>query len=176
MKRHTITLGATTTVGGKVISASSKGRINGVPIALEGDLIFCPACKSSGKILCVEPRIPETWNGKRVALENDFCLCGCANPPRLVPNQSLRYQIFRDDSEGSTSARARADAMDGGKAESMFDDKFILFDDDTGEALTGTEYAIRRANGRVEFGTTDDKGHTHLLAAAVHAESIEIYS
>lgn len=41
MRRHTITLGATTTVGGKVISASSSGSINGVTIALEGDLIYC---------------------------------------------------------------------------------------------------------------------------------------
>lgn len=176
MKRYTITLGATTTVGGKIISASSNGSINSVTIALEDDLIFCPACKSQGKILCVEPRIHETWNGKKVALENDLCLCGCPNPPRLVPNQSLRYQALRNDNEGSMSAHARADAMNGVKAESMFDDKFILFDDDTGEALPGTEYALRRANGQVEFGTTDDKGHTHMLAAEAHAESIEIYS
>jgi uncharacterized Zn-binding protein involved in type VI secretion len=167
MKRYTITLGATTTVGGKIISASGNGSNNGVRIALEDDLIFCPACNSQGKILCVEPRIPETWNGKKVALENDLCLCGCPNLPRLVPNQSLRYQTLRDDNEG-TSARAQ-DAMNAVKAESMFDD-------DTGEALPSTEYALRRANGQVEFGTTDDKGHTHLLAAEALAESIEIYS
>ena len=64
MKRYTITLGASTTAGGKVISASGGGSINGVQIAVEGDPIFCPACKSQGKILCVEPRIPESWNGK----------------------------------------------------------------------------------------------------------------
>ena len=176
MKRYTITLGATTTVGGKVISASSNGSINGVTIALEGDSIFCPACKTQGKILCVEPRVPETWNGKKVALENDLCLCACPNPPRLIPNQSLRCQTLKNDSEENTSARARASAMGGANAGSMFDDKFILFDEDIGESLPGTEYAIRRANGQVEFGTTDEKGHTHLLLAAVHAESIEIYS
>ncbi|MBP1206187.1 putative Zn-binding protein involved in type VI secretion [Duganella sp. 1411] len=60
MKRHTITLGASTSAGGKVITASSNGSINGVTIALEGDVIFCPACKSQGKIMCVGPRIPET--------------------------------------------------------------------------------------------------------------------
>ncbi|WP_229261177.1 PAAR domain-containing protein [Duganella levis] len=42
MKRYTVTLGASTTAGGKVISASSHGAINGVPIALENDGIFCP--------------------------------------------------------------------------------------------------------------------------------------
>jgi uncharacterized Zn-binding protein involved in type VI secretion len=94
MKRHTLTLGASTTAGGKVISASSHGSINGVMIALEEDMIFCPACKSQGKIVCTGPRIPETWNGKNVALENDLCLCGCPSPPKLVPNQSVRYQVI----------------------------------------------------------------------------------
>ena len=36
MKRYTITLGATTTAGGKVISASSNGSINGSPIQARG--------------------------------------------------------------------------------------------------------------------------------------------
>lgn len=43
MQRYTITIGANTTAGGKVISASSQGSINGIKIALENDLIFCPA-------------------------------------------------------------------------------------------------------------------------------------
>jgi uncharacterized protein (DUF2345 family) len=58
----------------------------------------------------------------------------------------------------------------------MFDDKYILIDEDTDEPLIKTEYALRRANGQVEFGTTDEKGRTHLLASAAQAESIEIYS
>ena len=35
MRRYHITLGASTTAGGKVTSASSHGSINGVRIALE---------------------------------------------------------------------------------------------------------------------------------------------
>ncbi|ELX12405.1 putative phage-like protein [Janthinobacterium sp. HH01] len=58
----------------------------------------------------------------------------------------------------------------------MFDDKYILVDEDTNEPLINTEYAFRRANGQIEFGTTDEKGHTHLLAATQQAEAIEIYS
>lgn len=96
MKCHTITLGATTTANGKIISASSTGSINGAPIALEGDLIFCPACKSQGRILCIKPRIPETWNGKKVALENDLCVCACPKPPRLIPSQSIRFQDLEE--------------------------------------------------------------------------------
>ncbi|WP_239700903.1 PAAR domain-containing protein [Massilia sp. 9096] len=175
MKRYTITLGASTTVGGTVLSASSSGSVNGVTIALEGDSVSCPACKSSGKILCVEPRIPETWNGKKVALENDLCMCGCSSPPRLVPSQSIRYQNLSDNSMASTVAHKQSAAISAFTGEPLFDDRFSLLDDDTGEPLRHTEYAIRRANGKVEFGVTDEKGHTHLLAAAARAESIEIY-
>ncbi|WP_229258065.1 PAAR domain-containing protein [Duganella margarita] len=174
MKRHTITLGASTTVGGKVISASSNGSINGVGIALEGDMIFCPACKSKGKIVCVGPRIPETWNGKNVALENDSCVCGCPGPPRLVPNQSVRYQII-----GETSDTSQATDSTVGETASrltMFDDRYALIDEETGNPLANTEYALRRESGELEFGTTDSQGHTHLLEAEVHAESIQIYS
>lgn len=57
MGRYTITLGASTTVDGKVISASSSGSISGLKIALEGDAVRCPACRSTGKIRCVGPRV-----------------------------------------------------------------------------------------------------------------------
>lgn len=106
MKRHTITLGASTTAGGKVIRASASGYINGIQIALADDLIFCPACKSQGKIVCIGPRIPETWDGKEVALENDLCMCLCTTPPKLIANQSLRYQLVGSISDATVRASA----------------------------------------------------------------------
>lgn len=175
MKRYTITLGATTTSGGKVTSASSSGCINGALIALEGDAIFCPVCKSTGQIVCVEPRIPEQWNGKKVALEDDHCACGCSPPPRLVSNQSLRCQHIGFGNDAPTPLAGQTGLSDAGGTTSSFDDKFILFDADTGETLSTVEYAIKRANGQVEFGTTDHLGHTHLLSAKALAESVEIY-
>lgn len=111
-----------------------------------------------------------------MALENDLCLCRCSDPPRLLPNQSCRYQNLKDQTdEGMSAARTGKDATGGVNAFLTFDDKYILFDDDTGERLTNTEYAIRRATGEVEFGNTDKEGHTHLLAAVASAETIEIY-
>lgn len=176
MKRYTITLGATTTAGGKVISASSNGSINGAPIALEDDLILCPACKSQGKIRCVEPRIPELWNGKKVALEDDLCLCGCPAPPRLVPNQSLRCQQLNAHSDVNTSKYAQGDLAARKNDDKLFNDRFILFDEDTDAPMPNTEYAIRRANGHLEFGVTDAEGHTHLLTTTAESESVDIYS
>lgn len=101
MRRYHITLGSSTTAGGKVIAASSLGSINGARIALEGDAVACPSCKSIGKITCIGPRISETWSGKQVALENDLCICGCASPPKLKPSQSVRCQVVTGTSVGT---------------------------------------------------------------------------
>ncbi|HEU4846195.1 MAG TPA: PAAR domain-containing protein [Burkholderiaceae bacterium] len=174
MRRYTITLGAPTTAGGKVISASSDGSIGGMPIALEGDLVTCPVCKTAGKILCVGPRIPETWNGKNVALENDLCICRCVSAPKLLPSQNLRCQVIKD------SGRALSHALDAqvarGAPTHVFSDRFVLVDAHDGTPLAQREYAVVRANGKLEFGTSDAHGHTHLLSATAQAECVEIYA
>lgn len=97
MKRYTLTVGATTNAGGKIMTASSRGSINGASIALEGDALYCPACKSTGKILCIGARIPEYWNDKQVGLGGDLCDCGCRPLPRLYACQTVRYQTLEDD-------------------------------------------------------------------------------
>lgn len=93
MKRHHITLGACTTADGIVTSATSPISIDGNRIALEGDEIRCDTCGSTGFIQCIGPRTPEQCNGKQVALENDLCVCLCVPNPRLVPNQTRRFQF-----------------------------------------------------------------------------------
>lgn len=99
MKRYTLTLGATTSAGGKVIAASGRGSINGAAIALEGDAIYCPACKSKGKILCIGARIAEHWSGVQIGLSGDLCACGCRPLPRLSAVQKVRYQTIQDCDE-----------------------------------------------------------------------------
>ena len=94
MERFTITEGARTTAGGMVLPGSYPASINGAKIALEGDVIVCPACRIRGKIVCVPPRIPQTYGGKAVALSDDLCLCGCFPPPRLIAKQSVHSQVL----------------------------------------------------------------------------------
>jgi uncharacterized Zn-binding protein involved in type VI secretion len=172
MRRYTITLGAPTTSGGKVISASSNGQIDGAPIALEGDLVTCPVCKTAGKIICVGPRIPETWRGKNVALENDLCNCRCAVSPRLLPRQNLRCQVIKDSGRALSNPGAAQTPRPG----AAFSDRFVLVDELDGAPLACREYAVVRASGKLEFGTSDADGHTHLLSATGQAESVEIYA
>ncbi|MYM97022.1 PAAR domain-containing protein [Duganella vulcania] len=177
MKRHTITLGASTTAGGKVISASSNGGINDVPIALENDSIFCPACKSQGKILCIGPRIPETWNGKQVALEKDLCLCGCLPSPRLIANQSLRCQIVEEsDSATTQSTLEAAQTFSSTSAATLsadgYDLDFVIIDEKTGTPISDYPYSIELATGQTLKGRTNHAGKTAKVAASYAEHAI----
>jgi uncharacterized Zn-binding protein involved in type VI secretion len=176
MKRYTITLGASTTSGGTVISASSNGSINGVIIALENDLIFCPACKSQGKILCVGPRIPDTWNGKQVALEKDLCICGCFPSPRLIANQSLRSQVVGENSAAPSPPEAAISSAPSPASafttkDEGYDLDFLLTDEKTGYPMSDWPYTIELASGKNLEGRTDHMGKTSKVAAlyAEHA-------
>ena len=97
MRRYHVILGTKTTAGGEVISASSTRSLNGVKFALEGDKIYCPACRSQGVIRCHGPRLPETWNGINFALEHDLCICGCKTPPTLLAAQFFSFQTASGD-------------------------------------------------------------------------------
>lgn len=175
MRRYTITLGSPTTSGGRVISASADGKIDNVAIALEGDLVTCPVCVTTAKILCVGPRIPEIWNGKNVALENDLCVCRCTPSPRLMPAQNFRCQVIKDTGRALSQPLA-ATVPARGAADQIYSDRFMLVDDEEGYPLARREYAVVRANGKLEFGTSDAQGNTHLLSATAAAECVEIYA
>ena len=60
-------------------------------------------------------------------------------------------------------------------ATSKYNDKFILHDSTTGQPIANHEYAIVRQSGAVEYGTTDDAGHTHLLSSQAESEDVKIY-
>jgi len=170
MERYHITLGASTSAGGKVISASSCCSIDGVLVALEGDAILCPACRSPGKIKIFGPRIPESWNGKEVALQDDLCICQCAPPPKLIPNQRHKCQVV-GGSAPSTAAASQVAASERQAAQTnalgeQAEQVRLRFIDE----LTQAPIAIKRY--RLELpektldGTTDTNGYTQPIDAA----------
>jgi uncharacterized Zn-binding protein involved in type VI secretion len=95
--RFHITVGATTTEGGEVVSASSNRSINGARVACAGDQVSCPKCKSTGIIEPDGPRLREVFNGRQVALSDDLCVCKCVPPPRLVASQHFSKQTIDAD-------------------------------------------------------------------------------
>ncbi len=55
----------------------------------------------------------------------------------------------------------------------LYDEGFVLKDRDTGEPMPRQPYRIKRIDGTFEEGMTDDKGLTHVIAAAA-AEALVI--
>jgi uncharacterized Zn-binding protein involved in type VI secretion len=171
MAGEIIRLGDRTSHGGVVIEGSPSDICMGKPIAFVGHKVQCPRCK--GVYPIVEGAPVTTFYGKGVALAGMRTACGAL----LIASQ------FTDivecgggpgaaDQTSSSALRAAGAAPSGTK---RFDDKFVLLDADTDSPLAFTEYAIRRAWGAVEHGTTDAAGHTHLLSATTSAEVVEIY-
>ncbi|WP_374361222.1 PAAR domain-containing protein [Pseudoduganella danionis] len=78
------------------MAASGRGSISDATVALEGDAIYCPACKSNGKILCIATRIDEHLSGIKIGRSGDLCACGCRPLPRLSAVQTVRYQTPND--------------------------------------------------------------------------------
>lgn len=175
MHRYHITLGASTSAGGKVISASSCCSINGVAVAVEGDAVLCPACKSTGKIRIFGRRIPESWNGKQVALQDDLCICKCPSPPRLIASQTLKCQAIGaapapSDSEAiqaASVARTEAQSSAFGTQEEQI--VLRLLDEVTQAPLAGRRYRLQLSDQLIE-GTTNAHGYTEPIKAADRAQ------
>ncbi|ELW9444556.1 PAAR domain-containing protein [Pluralibacter gergoviae] len=68
-----ICLGDVTTHGGKIVSVSSTMFIDGIQVALIGDIVSCPI-HGSNKI--IEGAISTQENGMAVVVENCLTECG----------------------------------------------------------------------------------------------------
>jgi uncharacterized Zn-binding protein involved in type VI secretion len=177
MAGEIIRLGDKTSHGGVVIEGSPSDICMGKPIAFVGHKVQCPKCK--GVFPIVEGAPVTTFYGKGVALAGMRTACGAT----LIASQFTDVVECGGGSAGaggqksdpSTSAFALRAAETASSGTSRFDDKFVLVDAETGNPLAFTEYAIRRASGAVEHGTTDAAGHTHLLSATASAEVVDIY-
>jgi len=167
--RYKITLGASTTAGGKVTTAPGFFTIQGVPVAYEDDAVSCPACNTVGVIKPDGPRLGDTFNGKQVALSGDLCICKCDPPPRLVENQAFSFQrIDGDWLAGQASAAAAAAATLNGAgsagAARLEGIPLVLLDPETDAPYRHRAYRLELQGGVIE-GKTDGDGATRPLTA-----------
>jgi uncharacterized Zn-binding protein involved in type VI secretion len=168
-RRFNITLGATTTAGGTVTTGCAFDTLDGVPLALEGDAIDCPACQGKGRIKCAGERVSSTFNGKQYALSDDLCICNCDPPPRLVANQTHMYQASYDGPGAmgwTTVNQLAASTMPHGTHDLAFEVK-----DATGQAMAGYPYLIELPDGTRLRGTTDRDGITRKVGAMSAAQA-----
>jgi uncharacterized Zn-binding protein involved in type VI secretion len=184
MAGEIIRLGDKTSHGGTVLEGSPADICMGKPIAFVGHKVQCPKCKGAFPI--VEGALTTTFYGKGVALAGMKTACGAV----LIASQFTDIVEYgggaaaasRPRQASPAAARSSGTPHDTGNPpvredtdDSQFDDRFVLLDEVTGAPIAYTEYAIRRASGEIEHGTTDAQGHTHLLSATANAEVVDIY-
>jgi uncharacterized Zn-binding protein involved in type VI secretion len=168
--RYHITVGATTTVGGKVTSANSIRSINGAKVAYAGDPVSCPTCNSTGVIQPDGPRLSDVFNGRQVALSDDLCVCKCDPPPRLIANQDFSCQTIDADwyaAHGSAVAETAAKLNAAGTAATIEPDgvPLVLLDPKTDEPYRNRPYKLELRDKVIE-GTTDQNGATRPLSGS----------
>ena len=172
IRRYYITLGATTTAGGAVISASHVDTIDGAGVAVEGDKVYCEQCKAEGVIALDGPRLSEQDNGREVALGDDLCLCNCSPPPRLVARQSLAFQLLDGAGHAASieASAAQAAMLNASAAKAAEPERapLLLRDLDTKEPFRQRPYRLQLADKVIE-GTLDHNGMTRPLTAAERA-------
>ena len=91
MSKQVAVLGDMTNYGGRIITASGQGYSDGAQIALLGDLVSCPRCSSTGRI--IEGASDFIIDGKPVAY--DGCIVACKCTPvgghRILALKSTMY-------------------------------------------------------------------------------------
>lgn len=106
--RYTCREGDRTTAGGVVeLQGHRNMTVYGRPAALEGDVIFCPVCKQDGRVESAGPRLGYTVMGRRLALSDDECRCGCFPAPRLIASQTNHRHVIEPELLGTTPATFR---------------------------------------------------------------------
>jgi len=170
--RYHITVGASTTAGGKVISSYSFKSINGARVAYADDPVSCPKCNSTGVIKPDGPRLGDVFNGKQVALSGDLCVCKCVPPPRLISNQTFSYQTIdavwhTNQFVAAADTAAKLNTFESG--EPPIDGvPLVLLEPETQEPYKHCAYRLELTDGMIE-GTTDQSGATRPLTAAERA-------
>jgi uncharacterized Zn-binding protein involved in type VI secretion len=92
MRRYDILKGDLTTAGGTVEGGDANDKVGNRDQAYEGDPVWCPACRSMGRIVANGLRVSMKGpDGREAALSDDQCVCLCDPSPRLVPSQNTSY-------------------------------------------------------------------------------------
>ena len=91
MSKQVAILGDATNYGGRIITASGQGYSDGAQIALLGDLVSCPRCSSTGRI--IEGANDFIIDGKPVAYDGCIVACKCipVGGHRILAFKSTMY-------------------------------------------------------------------------------------
>lgn len=163
--RGVIRIGDKTDHGGEVISASSGTVVMGKFAALQDDMTICPRCK--GEFAIKPDGSGAKHMGRFYAYHNDITACGA----RLITS----LDSSSAPSGSSQTSSAGPNPVSGLASDVEFNDYFQLLDANTGQPLRIHDYALVRANGNIEYGTTGINGNTHMLSSTATSESVDVF-
>ncbi len=151
-KRYHIRDGAKTTKSGTVRASASWFKLDGLALAREGDSVDCAACGTEGVIQCVQPRMPDHLDGRQFALNDDLCICGCNPPPKLIAEQTTRFQLLALVSEEQLQQSGSGARRQAGSH--IYDEQPRL----VAALIEGLPYYIETKDGRIFSGRTGSGG------------------
>ncbi|WP_197523915.1 MULTISPECIES: PAAR domain-containing protein [Cupriavidus] len=173
MMKGIVRQGDKTTHGGTVLEGIPNFRIHGLPAAAVGHMVSCPLC--NGVFPIIEGDTGFTAHGKAIALHGMRTACGAQLISSTAGFANVEHPrssaVFASTHNKDGLLRVPASPHDANR----FDDLYVLLDSKTQAPLANTEYALVRETGEPEFGTTDNKGRTHLLASEARARNVQIY-
>lgn len=153
MKRYVIKQHDKSTSGAYVTQGEPSSTHHGTPLAFVGAPIYCPTCKSEGRIVPTGPRWPMSFMGEEVALDNDLGMCDCEPTPRMIASQSTMSQSFTDEAlavQGYTPL--------GVPFLRHYDEGIRLRDARTMQPLAHVPYRVKSGAKILTSGVTDTNG------------------
>ncbi|MCM2448226.1 PAAR domain-containing protein [Rahnella sp. CG8] len=165
MNRYVLVLGDKTTAGGSIIGCSAiNTSYDGLPIAVQGDKISCPACGTTGYLLCVTPRHNSTYEGKPEGLSGDLCICKCTPPPKLINSKTAMFHTLTlADLIAQGHAKYPIQINYAGESGS-FDEQITMQPTTHARELAGLPYYIEARDGRHFAGTIGEDGRLPRIA------------
>lgn len=160
-----ITVGATTTHGGKVISGSPHTVHNGIPVSRKGDKVLCKKCKKIATIVTGDSSF--IVDGAPIARGGDMTSCGA----KLIAAQQSFCESDFEVMAGKQTEDTRSNLYD--EVDSEIEHKRITLTDN-GTILTSCIYTLNFTDGSSVSGTSDQKGRTSLFPIFKEVKDIEI--
>ena len=158
MQRCYLRKGDRSSARGVVIEGMNDSFCDGVEITFVGAKVSCPACNSVGVIVARGPRLPDSWMGKQLALENDLCGCKCYPPPLMHASQSGMFESF--EAHELAAMGFGADGM--ATSDKEANQYWIRFQSNEPGIFEGVRCVAHFADGTVEHGVFDSNNIVHF--------------
>lgn len=85
--------GDKTSTGGVILEGLDGHTVHGIPVAREGDKVWCPACKQTGTITPGAGMGGTKINGIPYAVHGSAVSCGCSNHTVIAPGQATKVEL-----------------------------------------------------------------------------------